>query len=181
MRLLKKVKDSYENELSNATIKAAVQICAKICQLYPQILKVQPTITGIHTGMGSWSFNGHGVAISNEEECKGEEIIIEDTSIIDLVENGSQSWYDFKTNKALKDIVELVNYLVDGDSLNCSATQDGFNEKGVVFHYSETANQNNPFSTPNKKYVQNLHFYKQLVKAKVPVVLVDRDQKKYNS
>ncbi len=159
----------YENTLVKATGKTAVKVAKKICELYHAIQKVQPHITGINTGMGTWSFNGYGIGMSTEDECEGDEVKIDDVSIEDIVSNGSPDWYDFPTNK------ELVDFLVDVNELNCSTWQNGFNEKGIVFYHSETSNQNNPFATPNKDYFMGLDYYKQLVKAKVPVAFIDED------
>lgn len=155
------------------TIKAAVKIVKRICELYPKILEVQPKITGIHTGMGSWSFNGKGIAFSNEDENKGEEIEIDGVAIEDNIIEDNRSWYDFPANHELREIVQLVNYLIcSNEGLNCSTWQNGFNEKGVVFYHSETSDQNNPFSVPNKAYLMNDDYYRAIVKANVPVVFI---------
>jgi len=172
---IKKISSDYNNAMINEKGKTAVSVAKKICELFPSVKKVQPHITGIYTGMGTWSFNGYGTGTSTEEDSIGEEVKIEDVSIDDIILNGSPDWYDFPTNKELIEITKLVNFLTDVSELNCSTWQSGFDENGIVFYYSETSNQNNPFSTPNKEYFMGLDYYKQLVKAKVPISWMDYD------
>lgn len=172
---IQKISSNNRNTIIKATSKAAASVAKKICKLYPAIKKVQPHITGIDTGMGTWSFNGYGIGTSTEDDYIGEEVKINDINISDVISNGSPDWYDFPINKELIEIVKLVDLLVDTGELNCSTWQDGFNENGVIFYHSETSNQNNPFSTPNKEYFMGLEYYKQLVKANVPVCFLDYD------
>ena len=69
---IKQIKSSLENEIIKATSKACVKVSKRVCELFPKVLEVQPNITGITTGMGTWSFDGYAIASSTEEECKGE-------------------------------------------------------------------------------------------------------------
>lgn len=84
--------------------------------------------------------------------------------------DGISGDYEMDVNDALTEIVSLLDFIVDTDDLNCSAWQDGFNSKGVIFDHSETSNQNNPFSIPNKEYIMSLPYYKELIKNRVPVI-----------
>lgn len=173
MEKLIKIKDAYDKKIHKATIETYIIVVSRICKLFPLIKKCQPNITGIHTGMGTWSFNGYGIGISTEEECKGEEIKIKDVSIDDIVRSGCPDYYYLPVNKALKDICELLDMLVDTDQLNCSTLQDGFDDSGVLFIHSETSNQNNPFATPNKEYYKTCSHYKELIRAHVNISFVE--------
>jgi hypothetical protein len=174
---LESLVSSYENDIYKAEIKSAIKVVKRICELYPEILKVQPYITEIHTGMGAWTFNGYGVATSTDEECKGEEVKIDDTELGEFVVNGTSDYIDMPINKSLIEIAHLLNFLIGEDGLNCSTWQDGFNEKGIIFRHSETSNQSNPFSIPNKKYFTDDDYYKKLVKAGVPVIFIEEKKK----
>lgn len=173
---IKNILESFEKDSLKAGIKAAVKVSKAICLLFPLIKEVQPHIKSIITGMGTWTFDGHGVGICTEEEHKGEEYIIEDVHIADIITNGNADFYKFPINDALKAIPGLLDLLVGVNELNCSTWQDGFNKDGVMFYHSETSNQNNPFATPNKAYFLNSPYYKALVKAKVPVIFIDYDK-----
>lgn len=162
---------SHDTAVYKATCKTAVKVVKEICKLLPLIHEVQPNITGVNTGMGTWSFNGTGIGVSTEDECKGEIITIDDSSIEDAIINNNEDWYSFKTNKALRSLPALLNYLVAED-LNCSTWQDGFDLKGIVFYHSETSNQSNPFSTPNKEYFTDNDYYKMLVKNNIPITFI---------
>lgn len=172
-----KLKKSHENAIRRATIKSAVRVAKEIWDNFRFIKHCQPFITGAHTGMGSWSFNGHGIGTSTEDECKGDEVKIEDTHIDDIVREGNPDWYDFPVNVALDETVKLLDLLTDENALNCSTWQDGFNKYGIIFRHSETSNQNNPFATPNKQYQMDNGYYRGLVKAKVPIVWIDESEK----
>lgn len=170
------IEKEYELSVAKSTSRIAVKVAKEICRLFPYIKQVQPQITGVDTGMGSWSFIGHGVGIATEHGHKGEIIIIDNVDIDDIVQNGAPDYYDFATNKELKEICKLLDFLVNVSELNCSTWQDGFNENGVVFVHSETSNQNNPFAIPNKDYHMDSAYYRGLVKSKVPIVFVDKSE-----
>lgn len=172
----KNILENFKKDNLKSNIKSAVKVSKTICLLFPLIKEVQPHIKSITTGMGTWMFNGHGVGICTEEKYKGEEYIIEDVHIADIITDGNGDFYKFPINDALKTITELLDLLVRVNELNCSTWQDGFNKDGVMFYYSETSNQNNPFGTPNKAYHMNSPYYKALIKAKVPVVFIDYDK-----
>lgn len=170
--LIKQVEKDYEQSILLATTKAAVKIAKRICQLYKDINIPQPHITGIDTGMGTWSFNGYGIGTSTDEEDFGEEVKFEDSDIYDILKDGSNC-LEVYTNDSIEEIIKLVDFLVDVNELNCSTWQEGFNEQGVIFRHSETSNQNNPFATPNKEYWMSSEYYRALVKAGVPIVFID--------
>jgi len=174
---IKRLQKQYELATISQISKTAIKVAKEICRLFPYIKQVQPHITGVDTGMGCWSFIGYGIGFSTEDECKGEIVKIEDVTISDIVNDGSPDWYDFPTNKELKELCELLNFLVDVNGLNCSTWQDGFNDNGIIFIHSETSNQNNPFSIPNKAYHMDSSYYRGLVKQKVPIVFEDKSKK----
>jgi hypothetical protein len=180
--MIKTLKKQYQNELIRITSEIAVNVANQIVIELGRI-PAQPGITGIVTGMGTWDFTGEVVAYSNQSEDIGERITYEIDGLDDLIRNDDcdNEWYTVPCNISMKRIVELVDFLVDGnenEGLNCSSWQEGFSAKGVIFEHSETSDQNNPFSVPNMKYVKSTAYYKALKKAKVPIVFVCRDKVK---
>lgn len=175
-----KIKEKYENGIIVATTNAAVLVAKRICELYPYIKDAQPHITGIETGMGTWSFNGYAIGFSNEEENKGEEVIFDNIDAEEVLRNGSH-YCDIYTNDAITEIIGLVDYLVDVNGLNCSTWQEEFNDKGVAFRHSETSNQYSPFAIPNKKYWTDTLYYNLLIKSKVPVCFIDASNPNLNN
>jgi hypothetical protein len=168
---IKKIESAYEISNINTASRAATKTSSIICELYLKVLEVQPTITGISTGMGSWSFDGYALGKYTEEGEELEECRIDGIDLREVISEGTPDHYSLLINDALIEIVKALDFLVDAGRLNCSTWQDGFNEKGVIFDYSETSNQNNPFSIPNKKYITGLPYYKQLMRKGVPVTL----------
>lgn len=167
---------SHEKGVHNQTLIAAAKAAKRVCELYPHIKLVQPNITSIESGMGSWSFNGKGIAYSTEEECKGDLVEIEDVRIYDVVKlRGLSDWYSLPINNELVEVVELMDFITEVNQLNCSTWQHGFNESGVMFLYSNSSNQNNPFATPNKKYWEEGDYYKRLKKIGAPIVFINDD------
>ena len=171
---IKTINAEYEKSILQATNTAAVKISVRVMQLLSSIKEVQPYITGIYTGMGTWTFEGHGIGRYSIEDG-GEEVKIDAVQIADVVKDVTSYSFEFAINTELIELVELLDYLTDAYQLNCSTWQEGFSEFGVVFYFSETADQNNPFSTRNKAYTKELDYYKRLVSAQAPILWRDYD------
>ncbi len=177
------IKDKRIKQQNIIDSKVAAKVSSRICQLLPVIQEVQPFITGINTGMGTWSFNGEAVGIINEEgEDFGKQHKFEANGLENFIEDNEGVFFTVPINEALAEVVDLLNYLCgygNSEYLNWSSWQDGFTNDGVLFIYSEVENKTgNPFSIPTKKYFTDNHYYKFLLKEKVNICWQVQNNKK---
>jgi hypothetical protein len=182
--MVKTLMKKYERKVLAVTAEIAVEVAKQICIQFSKIKKVQPGITGIWTGMGTWDFQGNVIAFSMQDDDKGEEVNIDVNELDDIIRNINKNddfrdvnidndWYSIPSNSAMTKIVELLDFYIETDQLNCSTWQHGFNEKGVVFEHSETSDQNNPFSIRDMEFWKDTKYYKTLIRAGVPVTFKD--------
>ncbi len=122
-----KVKELYEEEVSRLDTKHALEIIELIIETFKKVKKIQPLLKCCYFGNGAWSIEGIGKGVGLED---GEIVEIEDFK--DYIKCEEYSVIDTPFNKSCTDLVELCDYLVDENGLNCSTIISEINEKGTV-------------------------------------------------
>lgn len=155
-----------------ATEKYAIQVIKKIVALFPQAQKIQPKITGLNFGMGSWGFDGKAIGHYNDENPIEKTDIDNYTLKRYLIEGNDRFVVTMSVNKELKETAELCEYLVDysENGLNYSTMIDGVDHRGVIF--IREVKPKSPFGHEPKATLLKSSLYKNLKKAGVKCVVI---------
>ncbi len=154
---LEEIKSKNEQEI-------ALKVIAKVIELLPKALEVQPKLYGIVTGMGNWSFVGNAIGFDEDGECEIEPFQLE-------VNLRNKSWLKIPFNEELGEVIKLMGILVV--ELNYSTFQGGIVSEGVMFNYDDSPDKGkSPFGIPSRSYIEQTSYYKALVRAKIPTVFM---------
>ena len=157
---------------AKVTEKYAIQVIKKIVELFSDVQKIQPKLTGMHFGMGGWSFNGKATGHYNDELPENIREI-DEFALRGILSEGLNK-YVFTTplNKEIKETALLADYLVDysGKGLNYSTMIDGIDHRGVIF--KREVSPKSPFGHEPKATLIISSLYKNLKKAGVKCVVI---------
>lgn len=171
-KLIENNSEKLRQAREKATEKYAIQVIQKLVSLFKKVQKVQPKITGLNFGMGSWGFDGK--ATGHYTDDNPIEIVDIDNYTLKryLIEGNGKFIVSMPVNKELIETAELCEYFVDysGKGLNYSTMISGIDHRGVIFIREVKPKSN--FGHESKATLLKSTLYRNLKKAGVKCVVI---------